>query len=64
MGKIQRRTQVLGALAAVALVAVASCGDDNGVERNVLPDGSKGIGLAFAGRHQLNEMWCDGGKCG
>jgi peptide/nickel transport system substrate-binding protein len=35
----------------------------NGVQANVLPDGTKGIGLAFAGRHQLNEMWCDGGKC-
>jgi peptide/nickel transport system substrate-binding protein len=35
----------------------------NGVEANVLPDGTKGVGLAFAGRHQLNEMWCDEGKC-
>jgi peptide/nickel transport system substrate-binding protein len=35
----------------------------NGVESNVLPDGSKGIGLAFAGRHQMNQIWCDGGKC-
>jgi len=35
----------------------------NGVEANKLPDGTKGIGLAFAGRHQLNEIWCDGGKC-
>ncbi len=35
----------------------------NGVERNILPDGTEGIGLAFAGRHQLNEMWCDEGKC-
>ncbi len=35
----------------------------NGVENNVLPDGTKGIGLAFAGRHQLNQMWCDDGAC-
>ena len=35
----------------------------NGVQRNILPDGTKGIGLAFAGRHQVNEMWCDNGKC-
>ena len=34
-----------------------------GVQRNVLPDGTKGIGLALAGRHQLNEMWCTDGKC-
>jgi len=35
----------------------------NGIERNVLPDGTKGIGLAFAGRHQVNEIWCDKGAC-
>jgi peptide/nickel transport system substrate-binding protein len=35
----------------------------NGVQRHVLPDGQKGIGLAFAGLHQTNEMWCDNGKC-
>ena len=35
----------------------------NGVQRNILPDKSKALGLAFAGRHQLNEMWCDDGKC-
>ena len=35
----------------------------NGVEANALPDGEEGIGLAFAGRHQLNQMWCDDGKC-
>ena len=35
----------------------------NGVERNVLPDGTKGIGLAFAGRHQVNQIWCDEGSC-
>jgi peptide/nickel transport system substrate-binding protein len=34
-----------------------------GVQRNVLPDGTKGIGLALAGRHQLNQMWCTDGKC-
>jgi peptide/nickel transport system substrate-binding protein len=35
----------------------------NGIERNVLPDGAKGIGLAFAGRHQMNQIWCDNGSC-
>ncbi len=35
----------------------------NGIELNTLPDGSKGIGLAFAGRHQVNQIWCDNGKC-
>ena len=30
---------------------------------NTLPDGSKGIELAFAGRHQLNQIWCDNGEC-
>ena len=35
----------------------------NGVEGNVLPDGTEQIGLAFAGRHQLNQIWCDEGAC-
>ena len=35
----------------------------NGIEANVLPDGTKGIGLAFAGRHQINQIWCDDGRC-
>ena len=35
----------------------------HGVQANVLPDGTKGIGLAFAGRHKLNQIWCDDGKC-
>jgi peptide/nickel transport system substrate-binding protein len=35
----------------------------NGVQRHVLPDGQEGIGLAFAGLHQTNQMWCDAGKC-
>ena len=35
----------------------------NGVEHNVLPDGTPGIGLAFAGRHQVNQIWCDNGSC-
>jgi peptide/nickel transport system substrate-binding protein len=35
----------------------------NGIERNVLPDGGDGVGLAFAGRHQVNQIWCDGGSC-
>ena len=35
----------------------------NGIERNILPDGAEGIGLAFAGRHQINQIWCDNGAC-
>jgi peptide/nickel transport system substrate-binding protein len=35
----------------------------HGVEAHKLPDGTEGIGLAFAGRHELNQMWCDNGKC-
>ncbi len=35
----------------------------NGIERNVLPDGGEGVGLAFAGRHMTNQIWCDNGKC-
>ena len=35
----------------------------NGVEANVLPDGTEGVGLAFAGRHQVNQIWCDDGVC-
>ena len=36
----------------------------NGVEANVLPDsGEPGIGLAFSGRHQTNQIWCDDGVC-
>jgi peptide/nickel transport system substrate-binding protein len=35
----------------------------HGVQANKLPDGSEGIGLAYAGLHNINQMWCDGGKC-
>jgi peptide/nickel transport system substrate-binding protein len=35
----------------------------NGIEANVLPDGSQGVGLAYAGRHQVNQIWCDDGVC-
>lgn len=35
----------------------------NGVERIVLPDGTEGVGLAFAGHHQVNQIWCDEGAC-
>ena len=35
----------------------------HGVQANVLPDGSQGIGLAYAGLHNMNQMWCDNGKC-
>lgn len=36
----------------------------NGMESNVIPDGGDGIGLAFSGRHQMNQFWCDAGTCG
>jgi peptide/nickel transport system substrate-binding protein len=35
----------------------------NGVQDNKLPDGTDGIGLAFLGLHNINQMWCDNGKC-
>ncbi len=35
----------------------------NGLERNVAPDGGEGVGLAFFGRHQMNQIWCDDGTC-
>ena len=35
----------------------------NGVETNALPDGGDGVGLAFSGRHQINQLWCDEGVC-
>jgi peptide/nickel transport system substrate-binding protein len=35
----------------------------NGVQANTLPDGSEGIGLAFLGLHNINQMWCDDGEC-
>ena len=35
----------------------------NGVQHNTLPDGSEGIGLAFLGLHNVNQMWCTDGKC-
>jgi len=35
----------------------------NGLEANTLPDGGQGVGLAFSGRHQMNEIWCDDGVC-
>ena len=35
----------------------------NGVETNALPDGGEGVGLAFFGKHQTNQLWCDDGTC-
>jgi peptide/nickel transport system substrate-binding protein len=35
----------------------------NGVQANKLPDGTQGIGLAYLGLHNINQMWCDDGKC-
>ena len=42
-------------------VSSAPCVNDQVL--NTLPDGSKGIELAFAGRHQVNQIWCDEGVC-
>ncbi len=35
----------------------------HGIQADVLPDGSEGLGLASAGLHNINQMWCDGGSC-
>jgi peptide/nickel transport system substrate-binding protein len=35
----------------------------NGLETNTLMDGEEGVGLAFSGRHQMNQIWCDEGVC-
>jgi len=35
----------------------------NGVQHNTLPDGSEGIGLAYLGLHNINQMWCTDGSC-
>jgi peptide/nickel transport system substrate-binding protein len=35
----------------------------NGVESAVFPDGTPIVGLAGAGAHQTNHMWCDEGQC-
>lgn len=36
----------------------------NGVEANVIPGiDDPGLGLAFSGRHQVNQLWCDEGVC-
>ncbi len=46
-----------------ALWAVVEQPYVNGLESNALPDGGEGVGLAFSGRHQMNQIWCDGGVC-
>lgn len=36
----------------------------NGVETNAIPGSDEaGIGLAFSGRHQMSQLWCDEGVC-
>ena len=35
----------------------------NGVPDNLLPDGTDGIGLAYLGLHNINQMWCTNGIC-
>jgi tetratricopeptide (TPR) repeat protein len=42
---------------------IISTPEVNGLFDNALPDGEDGIGLAFAGRHDLVQAWCDGGSC-
>ena len=47
-----------------ALWAVVEAPYVNGLESNVLPDsGEEGVGLAFSGRHQMNQLWCTEGVC-
>jgi peptide/nickel transport system substrate-binding protein len=46
-----------------ALWAVVEAPYVNGLESNVLPDGGEGVGLAFSGRHQMNQIWCNEGVC-
>ncbi|MET0460348.1 MAG: ABC transporter substrate-binding protein, partial [Ilumatobacteraceae bacterium] len=36
----------------------------SGVSDNVQPDGTEGIGMVGAGRHQPNQLWCTDGTCG
>ena len=31
--------------------------------RNTLPDGGRASAWPFAGRHQMNQIWCDDGDC-
>jgi peptide/nickel transport system substrate-binding protein len=47
-----------------ALWAVITQPQVNGVEVNVLPGGGNGPGVYFGGRHQMPQLWCDGGDCG
>jgi peptide/nickel transport system substrate-binding protein len=35
----------------------------NGVQTNVTPDGTPSVGLAGAGLHAMNQLWCDEGSC-
>jgi len=36
----------------------------NGVEMNAIPgEDTPGVGLAFSGRHQMNQLWCNEGSC-
>ncbi len=46
-----------------ALWAIISGPYVHGVQSNKLPDGTQGIGLAYLGLHNINQMWCDNGKC-
>jgi peptide/nickel transport system substrate-binding protein len=47
-----------------ALWAVIEAPYVNGLESNVIPGtGETGVGLAFSGRHQMNQIWCDEGTC-
>jgi peptide/nickel transport system substrate-binding protein len=46
-----------------AIWGVMSAPYVNDQVKNTLPDGTEGIGLALAGRHNLNQTWCDEGNC-
>jgi peptide/nickel transport system substrate-binding protein len=56
--------QVYNLWSSWALWAVIEAPYVNGLESNILPDsGEQGVGLAFSGRHQMNQIWCDEGTC-
>lgn len=47
-----------------ALWGVPTLPSVNGIETNILVDsGEQGVGIAFAGRHYVNQIWCDDGAC-
>ncbi len=59
----QYSSQVYGFWLWTVLWGIISQPYVHGVQANKLPDGSDGIGLAFTGLHNINQMWCDNGSC-